>query len=178
MAYEYGQNGRSRVLGPLVGLGSRAAVSTLRPLSGVVEAAVVRGMRLERRAVDRVLDSRELERVLIAAVDSERIQTALAQAFESAAATQLVDALFDSGLIDRLIDRLSSSQALWRLIDEIAQSPTVTAAISGQGLGFADEVGSQVRDRSRKADDWLERAAHKLTRRQPRTPPPEPGFST
>jgi hypothetical protein len=169
---------RSTVLSPVIGLGTRAATATLRPVVGVAEAAAGAGLRLQRRAVDRVLESDELERVVIVAVNSAHIQEALRLALESDGAAKLVDSLFDSGLIDRLFERLLESEALWHLIDEIASSPAVTAAISQQGLGFADEVGDQVRARSRKADDWMERAARRLARRQPRALPAEPGAST
>ena len=178
-------------LGPLVGFGTRAATATLRPIAGVVEAAAGAGLNLERRAVDRVLDSDELERVVIVAINSTHIQGALKQALESDGATQLIDTLFNSGLIDRFLtglidsgtldrffDRLLASDGLWHMIDEIAGSPAVTAAVSQQGLGFADQVGDQVRDRSRKADDWMERAARRLIGRQPRVLPAEPDAST
>jgi hypothetical protein len=93
-------------------------------------------------------------------------------------AARLIDSLFDSGLIDRFLERLLASESLWHLIDEIAGSPAVMAAISQQGLGFADEIGDQVRSRSRKADDWVERAARRLIGRQPRMLPAEPDAST
>jgi hypothetical protein len=99
-------------------------------------------------------------------------------ALDSAGAKRLIDTFFDSGLLDHFLERLAQSDALWRLIDEIAASLVVTAAISQQGLGFADEVGEQVRGRSRKADDWLERAARRLIRRDPDAPPPQPGLSS
>ena len=170
---------RLRPLGPLVGFGTRAATATLRPIGGVVEAATEAGLSLERRAVNRVLET--------AASSSgwwswrstaPHIQAALRQALESDGAAQLIDSLFDSGLIDRFLDRLLASESLWNMIDEIAGSPAVTAAISQQGLGFADQVGDQVRQRSRKADDWMERAARRLTGRHPRVLPPEPDAST
>ena len=172
------------------GPGTRAATATLRPIVGVVEAAADVGVSLERRVVNRVLESDELERVVIVAVNSAHIQAALKQALESDGVTQLIDSLFDSGLIDRFLaglvdsgtldrffDRLLASEGLWHLIDEIAGSPAVTAAISQQGLGFADQVGDQVRDRSRKADDWMERAARRLIGRQAKVPA-EPDAST
>jgi hypothetical protein len=165
-------------LGPLVGFGTRAATATLRPIAGVVEAAAEAGLSLERRAVNRVLESDELERVVVVAINSTHIQAALRQALESDGAAQLIDSLFDSGLIDRFLDRLLASESLWNMIDEIAGSPAVTAAISQQGLGFADQVGDQVRQRSRKADDWMERAARRLTGRHPSVLPPEPDAST
>lgn len=174
-----------------MGLGTRAATATLRPIAGVVEAAADVGVSLERRVVNRVLDSDELERVVVVAVNSAHIQAALKQALESDGVAQLIDSVFDSGLIDRFLaglvdsgtldrffDRLLTSEGLWHLIDEIAGSPAVTAAISQQGLGFADQVGDQVRDRSRKADDWMERAARRLIGRQARALPAEPDAGT
>ena len=169
---------RPSVFTPVIGFGTRAATATLRPVAGVVEATVGAGVRLQRRAVDRVLESDELERVVIVAVNSAHIQAALKQALESEGADHLLDSLFDSGLIDRFLDRLLASEALWHMIDEIAASPAVTAAISQQGLGFADQVGDDVRARSRKADDWMERAARRLVGRGPKTIPPEPDPST
>jgi hypothetical protein len=178
-------------LGSLVGFGTRAATATLRPIVGVAEAAAGAGLNIERRAVNRVLESDELERVVIVAINSAHIQAALKQALASDGAGQLIDSVFDSGLIDRFLarlvdsgtldrffDRLLTSEGLWNLIDEIAGSPAVTAAISQQGLGFADQVGDQVRERSRKADDWMERAARRLIGRQAKALPAEPDAST
>jgi hypothetical protein len=161
-------------LSPIVGLGTRAAAVTLRPLAGAAaftlrpvagaaEAAVGAGRQLERRAVDRVLDSPELERLTEAALDSPRTQAALRTALESEGAKQLVDAFFESGLFDQVLDHLLDSPALWRLVDDIAASPAVTAAITQQSLGFMDQVQEVARARSRTADDWLERRATRLT---------------
>ena len=74
------------------------------------------------------------------------------------------DALYR--LIDQVIDHLDESEALWQLVDEVAGSPAVTAAITQQGLGFADQVGGVVRVRSRHADDVLDRLARRLTLRR------------
>jgi hypothetical protein len=158
-------------------MGGRAAASTLKPLSGAVNAAADKGMNLERRAVDRVLTSDELERVLTSAINSPQVVGALVNALSSDAANQLVDGLFESGLIDRVLERLLADEGLWHMIDEIVASPAVTAAISQQGLGFADQVGGQVRYRARQADDWVERAARRIIRRQPRALPAGGGVS-
>jgi hypothetical protein len=143
----------------------------MKPFAGPVNAAAEAGMGLQRRAVDRLLDSGELESLLA----SPRLQAVVKQVIESDGAKMLVDAFFDSGLFERLVDRLLESDALWHLVDEIADSPAVTAAISQQGLGFADQLGTEARGRSRKADAWLERVAHRVIR--PRSPeqvaPPE-----
>ncbi len=166
--------------GPLHGLVSipgRAAAATMRPVSGAISAALSAGISLEQRAVDRVLESEELERVLGAVFDSPRVHAGILKALESDGAKHLVDSFFDSGLFAEFLHRLSNSDALWRLVDEIAGSPAVTAAISQQGLGFADQVGGEVRARSRKADDWLERTARRLTNRHPKPGPAAPDAS-
>jgi hypothetical protein len=139
--------------------------------------AVGAGLGLERRAVDRVLDSGELERLLIAALDGPRLQAAFRRALASDGAKRLIDSFFDSGLLDELLAPLATSDALWSFVDEIAGSPAVTAAISQQGLGFADQVGGQIRRSSRKADDGFERAARRLLHRPLRQAAPEPDVS-
>ena len=96
---------------------------------------------MEQQAVDRLLESGELERVL----DSVRLQAIAGQVIRSEGATRLIDTFFDSGLFDRVVDRLLVSDGLWRLIDEVASSPAVMAAVSQQGLGFADQLGDVVR---------------------------------
>ncbi len=158
---------------PLTGLANLAAGS-LKPIAGVVGVAAGAGISVERRVVDRVLASDELERVLTATIESARVQAALITALSSDAAGRLVDAAFDSGLVDRVVERLPTSRAVWDLIDEVAASPAVTAAISQQGLGFADQMGDEVRERSRKADDWAERRARRLLHRSPRPLPVGP----
>jgi hypothetical protein len=65
------------------------------------------------------------------------------------------------------VDRLLESEDLWLLVEEIARSPAVTEAITQQSMGFADQVADGVRGRSRRADDWLERAARRALRRAP-----------
>jgi hypothetical protein len=139
------------------------AAVTIRPLTDLAGAAGGAGMRLERRTVDRLIESGEVERVLA----SGPVQTAAAQLFESDGARRLIDAFFDSGLFDRLVDRLLASEGLWELIDRVASSPAVAAAVAEQGRGFADLVGDGVRTRSRDADAWLERLVRRLVGRGP-----------
>ncbi len=174
MAEDRSSNPPTRVLHGLASVGGRAAARTLRPLGGAVGAATEAGIGLERRALDRVLSSDELERVLMTVLESPHLQASLRRALGSDGMRQLVDSFFDTGLFDHFIDRLLESDALWRLVDLIAQSPAVTAAVSQQGLGFADQVGGAVRSRSRRADDRLERTARRLFHRQAQgAPEPE-----
>ena len=168
---DYRVNGsRPSALRGLATIGGRAAAVTVRPFSGMVGAAAEAGLDLERRAMDRLIESGELERVLASA----RLQMVASQLMDSDGARQLVDAFFDSGLFDQFVDRLLASEGLWRLIDEIAASPAVTAALAQQGLGFADQVGDELRARSRTGDAWLERVARRLINRRPGETPPAP----
>ena len=173
-----GAGGRRGPLRAVAAQGTRVASTALRPLQGAAGAVVDLGFELERRAVDRVLDSDELERVIVAAVASPRVQAAMQSALSSPATQSLVDSVLDSPMFDRLmnqlVDRLLAGDAVWRMIDEVAASPAVRAAVSQQGLGFADQVGSEVRRRSSRADDWLERAAQGLARRRPASAPQSP----
>ena len=188
-------NSRLGPLGSIVGFGGRAASVTVRPVAGAAAstmrpvanaaaftlrpvtaaagAAVQAGRGLERRAVDRVLESPEIERLPTAALDSPWTQTAIRNALESDGAKQLVATFFESGLLDEVLDRLAKSDALWRMVDEIAASPAVRAAIAQGGLGFADQVGEIARTRSRSADDWLERGVRRLTLRRPKPGAPD-----
>ena len=149
---------RRGVLHGLTSIGGRAAAVTMKPVTGAAGVAAEAGMGVQRRLVDRLLDSGELEQLLA----SPRLQAVIEQVLDSDGAQQLIDAFFQSGLFDRLIERLLASDGLWRAIDVIAASPAVRAAISQQGLGFADQVGEVVRRRSRNADDSIERVAQRL----------------
>ena len=113
-------------------------------------------------AVARVLEGPELERVAAAALDSP-------------AAERLVVRVIDSRLVDEAVARLLESDDLWLLVDEVARSPAVTAAITQQSLGFADQVAGGVRARSRSADMWLETAARRALRRKPAGERPSDG---
>jgi hypothetical protein len=139
-------NSRARGFRPLGGIGGRAAAATLRPITGV--------------AFD------ELEQLLATALESEHVQRGVRRALEGDGAQQLVDDFFDSGVFDHFVERLLASPALWHLVDEIAASPAVTVAISQQGLGFADQVAGEIRRRSRRADDLLERTAQRIVPRR------------
>ncbi len=162
MAEESVNRPRAGTRHELASIGGRAAATAVRPFTGALGAAAGAGIGLQRRAIDRILDSGELEHLLA----SPRLQNAVEQVLDSEGAKRLIDHFFESGLFERFIDRLLVSDALWRLVDDVAQSPSVTAAVSQQGLGFADQVGAEVRGRSRKADDWLERFAQGLIHRR------------
>jgi hypothetical protein len=163
---------------------ARAAASdvarwaTLSVLDGILASSVA------DEAVDRVLASHWAERTVVQAVDGEQAHRALAAALESPAVERAVAQVIESKLadeavtriIERTLARLPESPALWELIDAIAQSPAVREAVSQQGVGFAQEVAGDVRERSRNADAQLEHAARRLLHwRRGAGPLPESG---
>jgi hypothetical protein len=166
MAQGSSNSQRPGVRGEFASLGSRAAASTRKSLTHAVGEAFGISLDLQRRALDRVLESGELDAFLAALFHSPSVKAAVRRAVDSDEARELIEGFFDGGLFELFVDRLLASPALWRLVDEIVASPSVTAAVSQQGLGFADQVGGEVRARSRKADAWLERTARRIAHRE------------
>ena len=112
------------------------------------------------------MESDELERFLTSILDDEGLRAMLGRVLDSEGARTVIGRFFDSGLFNQFIDQLLASDALWRLVDEIASSDSVRAALSQQSLGFADQVGSALRERSSWADRRVERTAGRLAHRE------------
>ena len=144
---------------------------------GAVERGVVERVTaelLESGAVDRIVDQvldtplpdHVADRVLLA-LDGPRA-TELAQRFlDSEGMDRLIAQVFDSRLLDASVARVLASEELWLVVDEVASSPAVTAAITQQSVGFADQVAVEVGERSRRADARLERIARRILHRPP-----------
>jgi hypothetical protein len=114
----------------------------------------------------RLLDGPELERIVTAALESPGAARLGDRVLDSPQAERLVARVIESRLLDEAVARLLESKDLWLLVDEVARSPSVTQAISHQGVGFAEEMAGVVRDRSHKADARVERIARRLFRRE------------
>ena len=112
MAGDHRNSSRSGALQELASLGGRVAAFGFTPLNAAIGATLEAGVSLERRAVDRVLDSRELERIVSTALDSTRVQVALRQALDSEGARQVVDSFFDSNLYNQAIERLADQRCV------------------------------------------------------------------
>ena len=120
---------------------------------------MVLASRVANEVVDLILESGQIERIADQVVDSPAIERVVARVMESR-------------LVDETVARLLESEELWVMVDQIASSPAVTDAIGRQSLGFADQVAGEVRARSARADDRVERLARRVLRRRP---PLEPG---
>lgn len=120
--------------------------------------------------LDSVLASRVLDESLDRILSAPAVERAVDRAVNSPGTQRMVASVIDSRLFDEAVARLLESRDLWLLVDEIAQSPAVTEAIGRQSVGFAEQVAGGVRERSRSADDRVERAARRLLRRDPVAP--------
>ncbi len=145
-------------------IGQAAAGATI----GTIEVV------LRSRTVAAVADH-VLERVVTIMLESPSIDRAVERVLDSPQAERLVARVIDGPLLEEAIERLLASDELWLLVDEVARSPSVTEAISHQGVGLADEVVDVARRHSVRADDRLERIARRLLHRRAATPvPPAP----
>ena len=131
-----------------------------RALSGQLVEVV--GADLVRyRVVERMFEGPALERIVEQALESPGAARMLTRVVESSVVEDAT-----TRTVEDIIDRLRQSPALWALVDEVAQSPAVLDAIAQQSAGLADQVGDELRERSRHADDRLEHAAWRLFHRR------------
>jgi hypothetical protein len=145
--------------------GSALAIDAGLALEQRTRAALkARGGQLALDALDALLTGDAIDLVL------ERIEAA-------GVAQRVAQRILEDGIAEQVVTLLLESEELWVLVDEIARSPSVTDAITHQSAGFVDQVTDTVRDRSRDADAWVERAARRLRRRRGESPSPLPGPS-
>lgn len=114
----------------------------------------------------RVVEGPELARILDVALGSEQMQATIAEALDSPALQRIAAQAIDSRLVDEVVRSLLTSEELWLLVAEVAESPQVTDALSRQTAGVAGQITDEVRERSRSADEWVERIAHRIARRR------------
>ena len=153
-------------------LASRAVCLLIEgPLGDVAARAAVRSGLIERVAGE-MLEAGVAEHVADRVLQGPELEGLVTRVLEDQATERLVAQVLDSRLLDESVKRVLASEELWLVVDEIARSPAVTAAISQQGMGFADQVVEEVGVRTRRADAWLERAARRMMNRTatPATP--------
>jgi hypothetical protein len=164
----------------LASLSAPAVRSARRLARGTVLSTVDASLSTLDAVLRSPLAQEVIDRVLASALAEDVLERLVGRAVDSPDAERLVGRVIDSRLVDMAMLQLLESDGLWVLVEQIAQSPAVTDAISQQGVGFADQMAGVVRDRSRIADDRLERLGRRLARRAPRdaAPPgsaPAPG---
>ncbi len=141
--------------------GAAAALDVGIALERQARAALLaRGGELALDALDALLTGEAIDLIL------ERIEAA-------GVAQRVAQRVLEDGIAEQVVGLLLESEELWVLVDEIARSPSVTEAITHQSAGFVDQVTDTVREHSREADAWVERAARRL-RRRAKSPAPLP----
>jgi hypothetical protein len=159
-------------LGPVWGLGRRADRRLRGALAEPAQRAFLSAFDVALEGFDAALRSQvaqvAFDRVLASAFADDFLDRVIARVADSPDVERLVLGFVDSRLVDAVLLQLLQSEGLWVLVEEVVQSPTVTSAISQQGVGFANQMAGVMRDRSRSADDRLERLARRFTRRAPR----------
>jgi hypothetical protein len=162
-------------LGPVLGLGRRADRRVRGALAEPAQRAFLSAFDVALGGFDAALRSEvaqvAFDRVLASAFADDFLDRVIERVADSPDVERLVRGLVDSRLVDAVLMQLLESEGLWVLVEEVVQSPTVTSAISQQGVGFANQMAEVMRDRSRTADDRLERLARRFTRRAPREQP-------
>jgi len=130
------------------------------------------GLRATESAVDAVLGSQAVQET------AERIMSgpAMTSAIDALLSSEVVDMIADevarrqlvqkitvaaieAGEMGPIVDAILEREELWVLVQTIAESPAVIDAVRQQGFGFADQVGDEVRGRSRTADQVIARTA-------------------
>jgi hypothetical protein len=154
------------------GVGRRAAAA---PARWAVLTAVDATLSVLDEVLASPLTQEVVDRILASPVSDAVLERLVGRAVDSPEAERLVGRLIDSRLVEAAMLDLLENEGLWILVAEIAQSPAVTAAISQQGVGFANQMAGVVRQRSLTADDRLEGFVRRLARRTPRTVAPEGG---
>ena len=159
-------------LRPALGLGRRADRRLREALAEPAGRAFLSVFDVALAGVDSAVRSEvfqeAFDRVLASAFADDFLDRVIARVADSPDVERLVRGMVDSRLVDAVLVQLLESEGLWVLVEEIVQSPTVTNAISQQGVGFANQMAGVMRDRSRTADDRLERLARRFTRRAAR----------
>jgi hypothetical protein len=144
----------------------------------LVEQAVI------ERIVDDLLAGDTLEHVLTIAERREVAIRVTDRALDDGAADRLVEHLLEHPELERILDgalasrfahsaatRLGESEDVLRVVDAIARSESVRDALQAQSTGLATELADEVRGRTSRVDDMLERRARALLRRPPRPAP-------
>ena len=148
----------------LFGLIGRVASFGVRSTGDAIEAVI--GSDAVEESINRLLSSPAIERLIQTALSGPLVDALSRELVRQRVVERITTTLIEAGVFEPIVDAFLERPELWVLVDEIAQSPSVSDAIRQQSFGFADQVGDEVRGRSRSADDILARAARRLVGRR------------
>ena len=117
------------------------------------------------RAVTRVLERADLDRLISAVLEHERTEQVIERALASPGLERLVVRVLESRLLDDLTEQVLRSPELERVVEYVATSPQILDAVSSQTRSMADEMAANVRRRAESADEAAERTVRGWLRR-------------
>jgi hypothetical protein len=117
------------------------------------------------RAVARVLETTDFDRLVAAILDHERTEQVIERALASPGLERLVIRVLESRLLDDLTEQVLRSPELERVVEYVATSPQILDAVSRQTRSMADEMATNVRRRAESADEAAERTVRGWLRR-------------
>ena len=135
-------------------------------MTSAVDAVV--GSQAVQETLERVVSGPAVASALRTVLSPETVDMIADEVAESQMVQKITVAAIEAGEIAPIIDALLEREELWILVQTIAESPAVIDAIRQQGFGFADQVGDEVRGRSRTADEILARTARTFIGRRDR----------
>jgi hypothetical protein len=123
------------------------------------------GAAARTRVRDALLESEELDRLIVTVLEHERTDQLVARILESPGLERLIVRVLESRLVDELTERVLASPELERVVEYVSTSPQVLDAVSHQTRSMADEMAANVRRRAETVDDAAERTVRGWLRR-------------
>jgi uncharacterized RDD family membrane protein YckC len=163
-------NGRPRPEVPIGGRlleGGARGVGRLAGATGIdrtVEVAV-------EEAIVRALESAAVERAIARLVADGRVATAVEDSIDRARLEETIRRAIDSEVADRVWEDILAGEKAQMLVERIAEAPEVRAALASQGAGLIADLGRQVQRTAAAVDDFVDRLARRLLRREARLEP-------
>jgi uncharacterized RDD family membrane protein YckC len=163
-------NGRARPEVPIGGRlleGGARGVGRLAGATGIdrtVEVAV-------EEAIVRALESAAVERAIARLVADGRVAAAVEDSIDQAQLEETIRRAIESEVADHVWEDILASEKAQMLVERIAGAPEVRVALASQGVGLIADLGRQVQRAAAAVDDFLDRLARRLSRREPRAEP-------
>jgi len=139
------------------------------PLMDAAGRSIAEHRVVERVATQMVLTV-DVDRLIDAVLDHEVTERAIEHVLASPSLERFVAQVVESRFAQDVTEQLLASPELERIVAYIASSPHVVEAINKHTQSLAQEMVSDVRSRTQKADDTAERVVRSWLRR----PRPEP----
>ena len=100
------------------------------------------------------------------------VENSVDRALDSTAVERATERVLDSETAKRVWAKVLESEEAQKLVERVAEAPEVRSAITSQGVGLLEDLRRGLRSAVRQVDEGIERVAHHVLRRPPRTKRP------